>query len=321
MAQISARTRNGSALNPADYTAALQECHHYDGRHKAGAVMRAREASVVLRAMEKEGLEPGVRDLAFASSAFAAARQPGLAAHTLAELSSLGFEGDARGTKWPSTCSVVLWSFRQLGDAPGALRAWEQMRSAGAWPTVTGLHHLLIVCTHAGQWRQARDALEIAEAPPPDGGGLGTSIYQWNAVLGRGSHSGQIHSLPPPSYFLLPKAHTVAPNLCGLCPVHMVEMCTSMCTSMCPVHMVGACTVCAAGARIYMHTHICAVCAAGARRLRARWRGRRSREALRGTHLESHSPVQRCRRPASLSSRQHELQLRASRLRAGVGGG
>jgi hypothetical protein len=165
-----------------------------------------REAQSVLRTMAHEGMHPAAHHLALAANAFAGERndlaasvRDGLllggmrAVHLSAAtesppqlklLSSAGEDADGADAPYAAlTCSLILRSCRKSNDVVGALAAWECMQAESLWPTVRGLHHLLVTLSRAGKWREALGALRVAELPRPSGGGLATDVRQWNAVL------------------------------------------------------------------------------------------------------------------------------------------
>lgn len=130
-------------------------------------------------------MQPAAHDLALAAATFAAER-PELAG-------LLSADGLLRsGATSATVCSLVLKSCRAARDAPAALAAWERMRSDRVWPTAGGLQHLLMACAGAGAWRSALAALEVAEAPPPDGAAIPTDVRQWNAVLAACTRAGDL---------------------------------------------------------------------------------------------------------------------------------
>ena len=162
MALIEPRLRGAKALGRRECTRAL-------------ALSGWREAQNVLRIMADESLPPGPYDLALAAHAFARDGQTDLAAQARSRL----LDEDALLERAsPQTLSMVLRGCWLSKDAPGALAAWERMRSRGQWPTVAGVHHLLMTCAEDGAWQAAMDALRAAEAEQ-----LPTDVRQWNAVL------------------------------------------------------------------------------------------------------------------------------------------
>ena len=172
MALIEPRLRGSKALGRRECTRAL-------------ALSGWREAQSVLRIMAHEGLPPGPYDLALAAHAFARDGQTDLAAQVRSRL--LDEDALLRRAS-PQTLSMVLRGCWLSEDAPGALAAWERMRSRGQWPTVPGLQHLLMACAEAGAWRPAIEALRAAEAEQ-----LPTDVRQWNAVLKACVRAGAMH--------------------------------------------------------------------------------------------------------------------------------
>jgi pentatricopeptide repeat protein len=147
-----------------------------------------REAQEVMRLMAKAALDPDAASLAIAATAAAAGRQPDLAGRLIADARAQPLGDD------PGTHTLLLRSCRDVGDAAAALGVWEQLRARGAWPKLVGLQHLLVACCAAGggEWRRAREALEAAEATPPEGGGLASGAAQWNVVLSGCVRAGEL---------------------------------------------------------------------------------------------------------------------------------
>lgn len=153
---------------------------------RCGATGAWREAQQVTRLLKCAGVEPDVPSLARAATAAAAGGQSQLACRLLAEARAwpMELDKDAR--------TVLLQSCRAVEDAAAAFSVLEQIRAQGAWASTAGMQHLLVACSHGGEWRRARSALESAEAPPPAGGGLHTDARQWNAVLAGCVRAGEL---------------------------------------------------------------------------------------------------------------------------------
>ena len=196
MLRIEARKRGDRALHAEDCTAALE----LSMKCKSGAV---REAQLVLREMEREGLPPSPHDLALATTTFAWNKRGELAAtwrgKTLAAL-------DRAADTCPvamrdASLELLLQSCKVGHDMPAARSTWEWMRARDIWPTPGGLSHLLVACARQHECQFVLETLRTCEAefaatastasePTTSAadtgaptGGVETSVLHWNVVL------------------------------------------------------------------------------------------------------------------------------------------
>lgn len=139
------------------------------------------EAQASLRSTVHETRRaPRPHELAVAADAFAFAGRSELAA--AARVRCLAYGATERLA--PETSDLLLRSSRYGDrDETAALHTWQALQAMAAWPTAPGLLHLLAACARGGKWHAALDALRVAQAPPPEGGGMAPNIRHYNTVL------------------------------------------------------------------------------------------------------------------------------------------